>query len=269
LSYSGDYSASSNDVQVLPANQTGQKDLADALNLIFKHPNTGPFICKQLIQRLVTDNPSPAYVYRVSQAFADNGQGVRGDMKAVIRAILTDYEARSTAFLPLPGYGHLKEPLLRMTAVMRGFHPLSTSGWFKVSRTDEIGQTALHAPTVFNFFEPGFVYPGTLAENGLVSPEFQITSETTAIALSNLLETGTRTTFKGGDIRLDLTTEINLTIPNLVDRLNNILMAGQMSAGMKTTLTNYLTNTAGLTGTTRAQHALHLVATSPEFSVQK
>src|SRR5205814_5506509 len=111
----------------LPAGQTGQKDLADTLNLIFNHANTGPFVCRELIQRLVTDNPSPAYVYRVAQKFADNGNGVRGDMMAVVKAILTDYEARSTTFIGNQGYGHLKEPLLRVSEVIRAFHPKSNS----------------------------------------------------------------------------------------------------------------------------------------------
>jgi len=140
---------------VLPAGQGGPKDLADTLNQIYNHPNTGPFICKQLIQRLVTDNPSPAYVYRVAQKFANNGQGIRGDMKAVIKAILTDYEARSVNVINLQGYGKLKEPLLRATQTIRAFHPKSNSGYWKIQQTDsELSQSPLRAPTVFNFFEP-------------------------------------------------------------------------------------------------------------------
>src|SRR5207302_1719441 len=118
-------------IVVLPINQTGTKDLADAHNTIFNHPNVGAFICRELIQRLVTDNPSPGYVYRVAQKFADNGQGVRGDLAAVVKAILTDYEARSTAVLGYQGYGHLKEPLLRVSNIVRAFHPFSSSGYFK------------------------------------------------------------------------------------------------------------------------------------------
>ena len=94
-----------------------------ALDNIFNHPNVGPFICRRLIQHLVTSNPSPAYVYRVSEVFRDNGQGVRGDMKAVIKAIFMDYEARTTDLLGNEGYGRLKEPLLRTSQVIRLFHP--------------------------------------------------------------------------------------------------------------------------------------------------
>jgi uncharacterized protein (DUF1800 family) len=261
---------------VLGAGQTGQKDLADALNAIFNHPNIGPFVCRELIQRLVTDNPSPAYVYRVAQKFANNGQGVRGDMQAVIRAILTDYEARSTNVIGYQGYGHLKEPLIRATEIIRAFKPKSNTGLWKVSTTDaELGQSALRAPTVFNFFEPMYVYPGELAVAGLAAPEFQITTDTTAIATSNFLETGIRSAFKGNDITLNLSSERTLASnPSaLLDRLNTVLMAGQMSTAMRDRIITYV-NTIPLDGTgtdtlLRAQGAVHLVGTSPEFSVQK
>jgi uncharacterized protein (DUF1800 family) len=261
---------------VLPANQGGAKDLADLLNQIFNHPNTGPFVCRQLIQRLVTDNPSPAYVYRVAQKFADNGQGVRGDMKAVIKAILTDYEARSTEVMLYQGFGHLKEPLIRTTQVIRAFHPKSNSGYWRIPETDfELGQSPCKAPTVFNFFEPMYVFPGALASAGLVAPEFQITTDTTAIAASNFLETGIRSSFKGNDVTINLATERALANnPGaLVDRINTLLMAGQMSTAMRDRIIQYI-NTIPLDGSgtdtlTRAQGAVHLVATSPEFSVQK
>jgi hypothetical protein len=273
----------------LPAGQGAQKDLADALNLIFRHPNTGPFICRQLIQRLVTDNPSPAYLYRVSQVFNDNGQGVRGDMKAVVRAILLDYEARSTSVTTLPGYGKLKEPLLRATHTIRALHPVSASGYFKIPNTEtELQQTPMRAPTVFNFFEPSYIYPGdvyagatqypasptkNLADFGLLAPEFQITYETSAINYSNFMENGTRTSFKGSDIKVDLATEQALaggasTTP-LIDRLNLLLMNGQMSSGMNTTLTTYLNSLTATDPATRARAAVHLITTSTEFCVQK
>lgn len=256
---------------VLPASQGGTKDLADALNQIFKHPNTGPFISKQLIQRLVTSNPSPAYVYRVAQKFANNGQGVRGDMKAVIKAILTDYEARSTTVVSNQGYGKLREPLLRATAMIRALHPTSASGYFKIPVTDvELGQSPMRAPTVFNFFEPGFVFPGVLALNGLVAPEFAISSETEVATTANFLEQGSRTFFKGNDIRLDLTTEQQLASNPLalVERLNLLLMYGSMSSTMKTRLVNHLNTILG-NNSLRAQAAVHLIVTSPEFCIQR
>lgn len=257
---------------VLPASQGGTKDLADALNLVFNHPNTAPFISKQLIQRLVTSNPSPGYVYRVAQKFENNGQGIRGDMKAVVRAILTDYEARSVSVVDNQGYGKLREPLLRATAMIRALHPTSSSGYYKIPRTDiELGQSAMRAPTVFNFFEPGYVYPGIIALNGLLAPEFAISSETEVAATANFLEQGSRTFFKGNDVRLDLTTEVALASnPSaLADRLNSILMYGSMPAGMKTRIVNHLNTIAAGSTTLRAQAAVHLVVTSPEFSIQR
>jgi uncharacterized protein (DUF1800 family) len=257
---------------VLPASQGGTKDLADALNHIFKHPNTGPFISKQLIQRLVTSNPSPAYVYRVAQKFENNGQGVRGDMKAVVRAILTDYEARSTTVVSNQGFGKLREPLLRATAMIRAFRPTSQTGYFKIPRTDvELGQSAMRAPTVFNFFEPGYVYPGILAQNGLLAPEFALASETEVVAIANFLEQGSRTFFKGNDVRINLTTEQALASnpTALVDRLNAILMYGSMPSTMRTRIINHLNTIAAGSTLLRAQAAVHLVVSSPEFSIQR
>jgi uncharacterized protein (DUF1800 family) len=257
---------------VLPAGQGGTKDLADALNQIFNHPNTGPFVAKQMIQRLVTSNPSPPYVYRVAQKFNNNGQGVRGDMRAVVRAVLTDYEARTTTVLANQGFGKLREPLLRATATIRALHPTSASGYFKIPITDvELGQSPMRAPTVFNFFEPGYVYPGVLAQNGMVAPEFAIASETEVVSTANFLELGVRLAFKGNDVRVDLTTERALaTNPAaLVDRLNALLMAGGMPASMRTRIINHVNTIPVSNPALRAQAAVHLVVTSPEFAIQR
>ena len=117
---------------VIPANQDGAADLKTELDALFNHPNTGPFICSQLIQRLVTSNPSPAYVYRVAQVFDNDGTGTRGNLAAVIKAILLDYEARSLVLSADTGYGKLKEPLLRMTAIYRAFNASSQEGRFAI-----------------------------------------------------------------------------------------------------------------------------------------
>ena len=257
---------------VLPANQGGAKDLGDALNQIYRHPNAGPFIAKQLIQRLVTSNPSPGYVYRVAKKFENNGQGVRGDLRAVVRAVLTDYEARSTNVLANQGYGKLREPLLRATELIRAFHPTSASGYFKLPITDnDLGQSPMRAPTVFNFFEPGYVYPGVLAQNGMVAPEFAISSETEVVGQANFYEAGTRGLFRGNDVRLNLAPEIALAgNPTLlVDRLSNLLMAGGMPSSMRTRVINHVSTIAAGNPTLRAQAAIHLVVTSPEFSIQR
>jgi uncharacterized protein (DUF1800 family) len=267
-----------NGVQI-PAGQGAAKDLADCLNAVTNHSSTGPFICRQLIQRLVSSNPSPGYVYRVSQVFADNGQGVRGDLRAVIKAILTDYEARSSDVLAWQGYGKLKEPVLRVSATMRALHVDSNSGLFRMRSTDSaLSQTPMRAPTVFNFYPPDYGYPGPLTANGLASPEFQITGEAAVCNVDNFLWNGVRNannngTFQDGDLKLDLSPEQALASnPSaLLDRLNRLLMAGQMTQAMKDRIVTYL-NTIALSGggdLTRARQAVQLVVTSPEFSVQK
>jgi uncharacterized protein (DUF1800 family) len=256
-------------------------ELDAALNNIFNHPNVGPFICRQLIQRMVTSNPSPAYVYRVAHVF-DGYRGSdpdgapsapRGDMQAVIRAILTDYEARTTDLVNNPGYGHLREPVLRVSAVIRAFHPTSTSGLFKIARTDnELGQTPYRATTVFNFFEPGYIEPGELAAFGLVAPELQITSETTTINSLNMLYTGITNVFRGGDVRLNLATEQGLaTNPTaLLDRLNLLLMQNQMPPAMYSRIQTFLNGLPAATSALdRAKMAVHLVSTSAQFSAEK
>ncbi len=261
---------------VLPAGQAGAQDLQDALDVIFNHPNTGPFICRQLIQRLVTVNPSPGYLYRVTSVFNDNGAGVRGDLQAVVRAILTDYEARSTATLNNQGTGHLREPLLRTTAVLRAFYGTSVSTNYALNNTDnQLAQTPLRATTVFNFFEPDYIHPGEIALAGLFAPEFQITSETTVIQYMNFQRDGVyRNNGYKGELKLDLTYEQSLaTSPTaLVDHFNTLLLAGNMSGALRSYL---ITQVAALPGGTsaelleRGRTAVHLIITSPEFCVQR
>ncbi len=177
---------------VLPANQSGQLDFTQALDAIFAHPNVGPFLCRGLIQRLVTSNPSPGYVYRCAQAFANNGSGVRGDMKAVLSAILLDFEARSLESATKQGFGKLKEPDLRLSAILRALGLQAPSdGIFRIWNLESvewaIDQNPLRAPTVFNFFSKDYSLPGAISSAGLYSPEFQIDNETTAISGSNYL----------------------------------------------------------------------------------
>jgi uncharacterized protein (DUF1800 family) len=268
----------------LPPNQTGEQDLKAALDNIFNHPNVGPFISKQLIQRLTDSNPSPGYVYRVARVFdgyrgndADgHPSGPRGDLGAVVTAILMDYEARSPVFLTMPGYGKLREPLLRTTAVIRAFNPTSTSGYFKMNQTDgQLGQTPLRSPTVFNFFEPGYVQPGVIAVANLVSPEFQITNESSLINCDNFIRDGIYNGWKAGlrDIRLNPTNLTPLAGGSnptaLIERVNLLLMAGQMPDAMKSRiLTEVKTISAGDT-LARARAAIHLTATSAQFAVQR
>ena len=178
---------------VLPAQtaQTAnaQADLTAALDNIFNHPNVGPYIGKQLIKLLVTSNPSPGYVSRVAAKFANNGSGVRGDMQAVIRAVLTDTDARDQNIAQGAGYGKLREPAVRFGNLMRTFHATAASGrysfWTLGDPLYGVNQQPLSSPTVFNFYSPDFSPQGALGANSLVGPEFEITTSTAIVTTSN------------------------------------------------------------------------------------
>ena len=160
----------------MPAGQTPEQDLDAALDNIFNHPNVGPFIATQLIQRLVTSNPSPQYVERVARKFDDDGTGKRGNLAAVVKRVLLDPEARAAPASATAG--KLKEPLLRLTQLWRAYDASSQSGKYNVQNiTGLIGQGPLQAPSVFNFFSPFYAPPGEIADQGLVAPEMQIATE--------------------------------------------------------------------------------------------
>jgi uncharacterized protein (DUF1800 family) len=260
-----------------PAALSPQQDLQIALDDIFNHPNVGPFFARLLIQRLVTSNPSPGYVYRVASAFNNNGQGVRGDMQAVIRAILLDYEARAEAATANQGYGHLREPIVRLGGLLRAFNGAAPSGkfrfWYLDDPTWAIGQNPLRAPTVFNFFKPGFSLPGPVAQAGLVAPEFQIFTETTTISTANFMRYVIYHGYDQGDeiITLNLAPQIALggNPTQLVDSLNLLLMANSMSAQMRTILINTISPPNMNNPTNRAKAAVRLIVTSPEYLIQR
>ncbi len=215
----------------------GPGDLKIALDRLFNHPNVGPFIGRQLIQRLVTSNPSPAYVGRVAAAFNNNGSGVRGDMKAVFRAVLLDTEAR-TYNASSPSYGKLREPLLRLAHLLRAFKATSASGRFTgIDDTDNaLGQTPMKSPSVFNYFRPGFTPPNSAAAAaGLVAPELQLTNEVSVASYLNYLRGSWLTPDPNRDIQTDFSAEIALAAEPaaLVDRVSLLLMSGQMRAPMR------------------------------------
>ncbi|MBI5382510.1 MAG: DUF1800 family protein [Opitutae bacterium] len=259
--------------KILPSNQGGAKDLKDALDTLFLHPNTPPFVCRQLIQRLVTSNPSPGYVYRVARVFEDNGKGVRGDLGAVIRAILLDYEARSPAIAATVGYGKLKEPLLRGTALLRAFGAAADNGRYAITTgTALLAQAPLDAPTVFNFFEPDYVLPGALAAAGLYAPEYQILTDTTAITVPNFLYSYLYATRSLTAIGLDLSGLLLLAqqAGPLADYLNTVFCGGAMPATMRARLVTALgTMPSNTTDLERVRSAIYLVITSPEAAIQK
>jgi uncharacterized protein (DUF1800 family) len=206
----------------IPTAQGGARDLQLALDALVGHPNTPPFVARRLIQRLVTSNPSPAYVYRVAQAFVNDGTGVRGNLAAVVRAVLVDHEARSPAVAANASFGKLKEPVLRLSGFLRAFNARAETGRYSghfvtlsgnpitstttynsslpapvtissatnlTSIQNSLAQAALRSPTVFNFFNSEYVLPGAVAAAGLVAPEFEITDDPYATLVPNSLRT--------------------------------------------------------------------------------
>lgn len=178
------------DGTVLPAGQSARTDLEDALDAVVRHPNVGPFVCRSLIQRLVSSNPSPGFVYRCGRVFADDGTGARGNLGAVVRAILLDYEARAPQLAARPDAGHLREPVVRLVGLLRALDARPRNGrWRFVTQLERqglsLGQTPLRSPSVFNFFDPAYAQPGEIGKAGLVSPELQITTETTSLGAAN------------------------------------------------------------------------------------
>jgi uncharacterized protein (DUF1800 family) len=260
---------------ILDANGTGPGDMTAILDMLFEHDNVGPFISHQLIQRLVTSNPSPGYVYRVAQKFNDNGSGVRGDLKEVVRAILTDYEARSPEATTAQGYGKIREPLLRMTHLWRAFNASAPNGKFSYHRPEgNLRQAALRAPTVFNFFEPGFVHPGILAQAGLVAPEFQITNENNATFLTNEFR---RAVFNGISyddrrITLNLTgaeTLINQNIGSFVDWLDLVFLNSTLDPAMRNEIIYAVEDLDFPSEFEGSRTAINLIMGSPQYATQK
>ena len=192
----------------LPAGFTAQQDVKAALDIISNHPNVSPFISLRLIQRLVTSNPSPAYVYRVSSVFNDNGSGVRGDLGAVVKAILLDPEAREIDDVTVAG--KLSEPILRLGRMLRAFPKRPTSnpptlGRYLLSNVDSsFGQSPVQANSVFNFYHPDHQEPGPLMEAGLFTPEFEITTEITTVNTANYFFDGARYGFHASVARVGM-----------------------------------------------------------------
>jgi uncharacterized protein (DUF1800 family) len=284
------------------ANTPGDQALKIALDTLFNHPNVGPFFGRQMIQRLVTSNPSPAYVARVAAVFNNNGDGVRGDMKSVFAAILLDDEARGPAGLTAPGFGKLREPMVRFVQWGRSFGLKSAAGSWKLdeqgSTTDQLGQSPLRPGSVFNFFRPGYVPPSTaLAASQQVAPEFQIVNESTVGAYLNYMQDRIRYGFNidspgvpehtyntySRDITASYTAELALVadVPALVNRLNLVMCAGQLSANTRALMTTALTAMALPTPTaTNAQAVTDaklnrvcagvlMVLASAEYLIQK
>jgi uncharacterized protein (DUF1800 family) len=289
----------------IPANKTPEQDVDAALDILFAHPNVAPFISKQLIQRLVTSNPSPAYVTRVASVFNDNGQGVKGDMKAIVKAIVLDDEAQN-GYKSSPTFGKLREPLLKTAHLWRAFKGTGTpTKWENSTVTPPrlrfygsgrlLGQRPYGSFSVFNFYRPDYQHPGELKNANMNSPEFQILTESMIMSKASTLSNAIfwrdtphewlEPTIDGNwdafspRLHLDRERELSKNPAALLDHLNLIVMAGQMSQPMYDLLLNYLNNNkvdptwdeAGQIWQrdTLVYEALFLVMASPEYAVQR
>lgn len=279
--------------EILPAGQTALENLEGALDNIFNHQNVPPFVSKQLIQRLVTSNPSPDYVSRISAVFRDNGEGVRGDLGAVVRAILLDEEARTGHLEGVETFGKIKEPLLKFTGLMRAFdvtamHPINEAGdlaptlrYFWPGITS--GQRPYGAPSVFNFFRPDFSPPGPIRDAGLKAPEAQILNEYFITEATNY---GSSAIFNSYDFLLnscndrislldgfgcpyaDFSDELALTqnTADLLDRLDLLMLAGKMTPIMREALTTLAAQQTEPRFV--VAEVVHLIYISPQFALQ-
>ena len=262
-------------------------DLNTALDTLFNHPNLPAFFSKQMIEHLVTSNPSPSYISRVAKVFENDGTGVRGNLQAVITAILLDPEARTSAtYVGTPNYGKVREALLRYTEWARAFSAQSRTGSFDLGSTEDpiygLGEMWLRSPTVFNWFSPGYTPPGTtIAQADLLAPEMQMTNVSTVVGYINYMQDaiGSGAT-SGPDLFASYATEMNLanTPDQLLDRINLLLMAGQMSSTMYNQILTAIEAIPVPTGDqnainaallNRVQAAIYLTVASPDFAAQQ
>ena len=265
--------------KTIAAGLNGNAEMEMALDNIFYHPNVAPFVSKLLIQQMVTSDPSAAYVGRVAAKFKDNGQGVRGDMKAVVQAILLDREARGDVKTS-QFYGKMREPVQLMTNFYRQFDVGSADGTQKSDGYvafygGQMGQTAYNSPTVFNYYPPDYIIPGT----SLLGPEFGIRTTGTAIGTANFFNSATFGKVNVG-ANAPLGTAINLTEmtalaqgdatgKQLLDALDYRMLHGTMSSAMRSKILTAVTAIAATSPQARAQQAIYLVATSSQYQIQR
>jgi uncharacterized protein (DUF1800 family) len=274
-------------------------DINDAIDCLFNHPNVGPFIGRQLIERLVTSNPSPAYISRVAAAFSNNGQGVRGDMKAVIKAVVLDTEARDPAKMSDPTFGKLREPFLRCVNLAHAFNAAAQAGYYALDSfyLDHV-EEPMRSPSVFNFYQPAYSPPGLLNTAGLFAPEFQIINAGSAITAPNYFYNAIRNNdlhrwgsgVPAQTVRLNIDQElamivppganINLDVPPgpaqdsdaLLRRLDFALTGGTLSPRQFQIIRESIeriSTSSWQWHRDRLALAIDLIVTSPEFNVQR
>jgi uncharacterized protein (DUF1800 family) len=260
----------------IPAGQTGDQDLAAALDNIFYHENVGPFIAIRLIQRLVTSNPSPGYVSRVAAVFNDNGSGVRGDLGAVVRAILLDDEARPD--IPIEIDGKIKEPILRLTQLWRAYDATSRSGRYPLNFVYIIfGQGPLQAPHVFNFFSPFFAPPGEFRNNSFVAPELEISTEYLNTYVTNFMfyqafaATSLNTDLEANDVYINFEEDMAMAgdVDLLIDTVAGKLLAGEISDTLRNEIAGMLAIIPATDPALRVAETIYFITTSPEYAYQR
>jgi uncharacterized protein (DUF1800 family) len=278
----------------------GEADIQDALNIIFNHPNVGPFVSRRLIQRLISSNPSPAFIQRIATVFNNNGSGVRGDLKSVIRAILLDPEARNCCGDATDAFGKLREPFVRYMNLIKGLNLTATGGIFRNAMArvyDQTAQRPLSSPSVFNFYSPDYIPNGPLKDAGKVGPEFQLLSSQTLTGYFNALNDWlvnddptdyyglfTGETYKPNqDPKFNTVADYILArndkLPQLLDKYNLILANGRLSTESLNTISQaikgmpYSEDANGIPNTNEAYRrvrlAIFLIMTSPEYLINK
>ncbi|MET0519532.1 MAG: DUF1800 domain-containing protein [Burkholderiaceae bacterium] len=259
----------------IPASADGPTAMKIALDTLAGHPNVGPFIGRQLIQRLVCSSPSPAYVQRVATVFNNNGSGQRGDMKAVLRAILLDDEAHSPA--ATPASGRLREPMLRFIQWGRTFGVTSPTDAWPIGDTSSaaqrLGQSPLRSPSVFNFFRPGYVPPNSeLGSQRITAPEFQLLNESSVAGYLNFMQSVLGSGI--GEVKMAPTEELALAAdaPALVDHLALRLAGDALAASSRSAIATAVATIKADTDArklNRVQAAILLVMACPEYLIQK
>jgi len=260
----------------LPAGQGGVKDLSDALDNIFNHPNVGPFIAIRLIHRLVTSNPSPGYVSRVAAVFNNNGSGERGDLGAVVKAVLMDAEANPA--VRTGQSGKIKEPLLRLTQLWRAYDATSNSGRYPFDFAYFVfGEGPLQAPHVFNFFSPFYAPPGEIQDGGLVAPELEIATEYLNTFVTNFMFgqifglNSTNQNLQPDDVFINFESEMLLAadVDQLIDSVAGKLLGGEISTPLRNEIAGMLALIPETETAIRAAEVIYFIVTSPEFAYQR
>ena len=258
----------------------GMVDINTAIDNIFNHPNVGPFIARHFIQFMVTSNPSPAYIGRVAAAFNNNGSGVRGDMKALINAVLLDDEARNPANMSNPNFGKQREPFLRAVNYARAFNASSPSGLYSLGNFFmDLYQEPMKSPSVFNFWLPDYLPPGAMQAAGLYGPEFQVINAASAIGMpnyfDNIPDNGMDRWGNADNTRLvSVNIAPELALVNDVDGLIRLLSM-QLTGGMITPQefqviresVSRITSSDYNWQRERVKLAIFLITTSPEFCI--